>query len=155
MNIRHASYSYVLLSGACIMYLGIHWGQTFFRDFMPSGFSLKKSPNEYSVAKHGTTINLPRIVATVDDGEQFYSLQTTIAVDLDQADRVSAIRARHELIDRHLMELFRSYSLKDLRAAGPPPMLREDIKRVINGLLPESSVRHAYVTNWVMIPAGY
>jgi len=59
------------------------------------------------------------------------------------------------MIDRHLMELFRSYSVKELRSAGPPTALRDDIKRVINALLPQGSVRHAYVTNWVMIPAGY
>jgi flagellar basal body-associated protein FliL len=155
MNIRHASYGFVLLSVACIMYLGIHWGQAFFLGFMPSHFSLKKSPHEYSVVKNGTTVNLPRIIASVDDGEQFFSLQTTIAVELDHADMVSTIRGRHELIDRHLMELFRSYSLKDLRSAGPPPTLRYDIKRVINALLPESGVRNAYVTSWLMIPAGY
>jgi flagellar basal body-associated protein FliL len=155
MKYRHTSYGFILLSVACLIYIAFHWGQTFFRDFMPSSFSLKKPPHEYAVAKNGSTINLPRIITSVDDGEQFYSLQTTIAVELHDRDMVAAIRARHELIDRHLMDLFRTYSLKDLRSAGPPAALREDIKRVINALLPEKSVRNAYVTNWVMIPAGY
>jgi len=148
-------YGYVVLSVACIVYLAIHWGDTFFRDFMPSSFSVKQSSLEYSVTKNGTMINLPRIITSVDDGAQFYSLQTTIALELDDADSVVAIRSRHEMIDRHLMELFRSYSVKELRSAGPPTALRDDIKRVINALLPQGSVRHAYVTNWVMIPAGY
>src|SRR5688500_6638604 len=132
MNIRYTSYGYVLLSVAGVMYLGIHWGPTFFRDIMPSSFSLKKSSRHYSFTHTGTTINLPRIIASVDDGEQFYSLHTTLAVELEHSHMVSAIRAHHELIDRHLMELFRSYSLKDLRTAGPPATLRDDIKRVIN-----------------------
>ena len=148
-------YGFVLLSVACIMYLAIHWGETFFRDFMPSGFSLKNSSQEHSLAKNGTTINLPRIIASVDDGDQFYSLQTTIALEIDHSDAVLSIRARHEMIDRHLIQLFRSYSLQDLRSAGPPSALRADIKRVVNTVLPENSVRNAYVTNWVMIPARY
>ena len=116
---------------------------------------MNKSSKDYPWASNGTTTNLPQIVATVDDGKQFFSLQTTIALELDHSETVFAIRARHEVIDRHLVELFQSYSLKDLRAAGPPAALREDMRRVINALLPHESVRHAYVTNWVMIPVGY
>ena len=81
---------------ACIVYLAIHWGDTFFRDFMPSSFSVKQSSLEYSVTKNGTMINLPRIITSVDDGAQFYSLQTTIALELDDADSVVAIRSRHD-----------------------------------------------------------
>ena len=155
MKLRHAMYGYLLLCFACLGYIAFHWGQTFFRDFMPSHFSVSTSSHQYYGTTNTTMINLPQIVASLDDGDQFYSLQTTIALELDQADTALVIRSRHEIIDRHLMDLFRTYSLKELRSGGPPPALREDMKRVVNALLPEASVRNAYVTNWLMIPTGY
>ena len=124
-------------------------------DLLPRTFSLKTPSIEPPRSLSGVMINLPRVVAPVDDGQEFYYVQAHIALEIDHAGTATLIRARHEMIDRHLLELLHTYSVKDLRAAGQPPTLREDIKRIIGRLLPKGHIHRVYITNWVMIPAGY
>ena len=100
-------------------------------------------------------VNLPRVVAPRDDGQEFYSVQATIALEIDHAGTAASIRARHEVSARHLTELLHTYRVQDLRAGGQPSTLREDIKQVISTLLPKGQVLNVYITNWLMIPAGY
>lgn len=124
-------------------------------DWLPRPFSLKTSSTEPSSSSSSVMINLPRVVAPVDDGQEFYYVQANIALEIDHSGTATLIRARHDVIDRHLLELFHTYSLKDLRAAGQPSTLREDIMHTISGLLPKGHIHKVYITNWVMIPAGY
>lgn len=64
------------------------------------------------------------------------------------------IQARHEVIDRKIMEVLHTYSVKELRSAGLRSTLRTDIRRVINQLLPQGHIRNVYITNWLMTPVG-
>ncbi len=81
-------------------------------------------------------MNLPRVVTSVGDGQDFYYVQANVAVELDQEGTTALIRARHAVIDRHLLKLLRTYRVQDLRVVGQRSV-REDMKRVISRLLPQ------------------
>ncbi len=145
----------VLLSIFCLLLGAGYLAGISYTDLLPRTFSLDTSSLESSRASSGLTMNLPRVVVSVDDGRQFYYIQANIALEINRASTAPLIRARHEMIDRQIMDLFHTYSVKDLRAAGQPSALRADIKRTINNLLPQGQVQNVYITNWVMIPAQY
>lgn len=147
-----------LLILACITCFGLVAGNlagVSYPDLIPRVFTVKPSSGESARASSGLMMNLPRVVVSVDDGQQFYYVQANIAVEIDRSWTAPLIRARHEVIDRHLMELVRTYSVKDLRSAGQPATLRADVKRTLNKLLPQGQVESVYITNWLMIPVGY
>ncbi len=123
-------------------------------DLIPRPFTLTPSSDEPSPPSSSITINLPRVVTSVDDGDDFYYLQANVAVEIDHEGTAAMIRARHEIIDLHLLELLRTYRMQELRVADQPASLREDIKREISALLPKGLVHNVYITNWLLIPAG-
>lgn len=145
----------IFLSISCTILVIGYIASVPYPDLLPRIFSLKTSSIEPPRSLSGVMINLPRVVAPVDDGQEFYYVQAHIALEIDHAGTATLIRARHEMIDRHLLELFHTYSVKDLRAAGQPYTIREDIKRIIGRLLPKGHIHKVYITNWVMIPAEY
>lgn len=89
-------------------------------------------------------MNLPRVVTSVGDGQDFYYVQANVAVELDQGT-TTLIRARHAVIDRHLLKLLRTYRVQDLRVVGQRSV-REDMKRVI-GHSSTGEMRYVYFTN--------
>ena len=76
---------------------------------------------------------LPRVVAPVDDGQEFYYVQANITLEIDHSGTATLIRARHDVIDRHLLEIFHTYSLKDLRAAGNLPRFEKTSRTPLVG----------------------
>ena len=108
-----------------------------------------------SQGQPGVTINLPPVVAPVDDGQRYYYVQVNLALELDRSGTAGLIQARHDAIDRQMMEILHTYAVSDLRATGQLPALRADIRRAINKLLPKGQVQNVYITNWLMTPVGY
>ena len=97
----------------------------------------------------------PPVVAPVDDGQRYYYVQVNLALELDRSGTAGLIQARHDAIDRQVMEILHTYAVSDLRATGQLPALRADIRRAINKLLPKGQVQNVYITNWLMTPVGY
>lgn len=126
-----------------------------YSDLMPRTFSIKDSPVEPQQKAAELVINLPPIIAPVDDGAQFYYVQANLAVEIDRPATGTVIRDRHETIDRYIMEMLHSYPIQDLRAPGRSVTLREDLKRTVNKLLPKGQVRNVYITSWLITPIGY
>jgi flagellar basal body-associated protein FliL len=145
----------ILVCITCFGFVAGYLAGVSYPDLISRPFTVKTSSGEPARTASGIIMNLPQVVAPVDDGQEFYSVQAGIALEIDHAGTAAWIRARHEVIDRHLMELLHTYRLRDLRSGGLPSTLRKDIKRVINTLLPKGQVRHVYITNWLMTPAGY
>lgn len=125
-----------------------------YSDLIPRPFTLTPASEESVPASSGITVNLPRVVTSVDDGQDFYYVQANVAVEIDHEGTAALIRARHEVIDRRLIELLHTYRLQELRVGGQPSTVREDMKRVISALVPNGQVRNVYLTNWLLIPAG-
>ncbi|HMZ53222.1 MAG TPA: flagellar basal body-associated FliL family protein [Nitrospira sp.] len=125
-------------------------------DLIPRTLSLSKPSAEPSPTSAGLTINLPAIVAPVDDGARFYYVQANLAVEIDRPATATIIRERHDQIDRYIMEMLHTYPVQDLRVPGQSVTLREDLKRTVNKLLPKGKgqVRNVYITNWLMTPVG-
>lgn len=124
-------------------------------DLIPRTLSLNNKPSaDPSPTSAGLTINLPAIVAPVDDGARFYYIQANLAVEIDRPATGTLIRERHDQIDRYIMEMLHTYPIQDLRAPGRSVTLREDLKRTVNRLLPIGQVRNVYITNWLMTPIG-
>ncbi len=126
-----------------------------YSDLMPRTFSIKEAPVEPQQKSVGLVINLPPIIAPVDDGERFYYVQANLAVEIDRPATVTVIRDRHDTIDRYIMEMLHSYPIQDLRAPGRSVTLRDDLKRTVNKLLPKGQVRNVYITSWLITPIGY
>lgn len=124
-------------------------------DLMPHTFSLQTATPDSSQMPPGVTLNLPPVVAPVDDGQRYYQVQVNLSLELDRSGTAGLIQARHDTIDRQVMEILHSYAASDLRTAEQLPALRDDIRRAINKLLPEGQVRNVYITNWLMIPVSY
>ncbi|GMV51752.1 MAG: flagellar basal body-associated protein FliL [Nitrospira sp. OLB3] len=143
-----------LLCVACILLLAGYLAGVSYPDLMPRTFSLQTTPLDPSHQQPGVTINLPAVVAPVDDGQRYYYVQVNLAVELDRSGTAGLIQARHEVIDRKIMEVLHTYSVKELRSAGLRSTLRTDIRRVINQLLPQGHIRNVYITNWLMTPVG-
>jgi len=121
-----------LLMFACMICLGLAAGYltgVFYPGLIAGPSTANTSSRKASRAAVGVMVNLPRVVASLDDGQEFYSVQATIALEIDHAGTAALIRARHEVITRHLTELLHTYRVQDLRAGGQPSTLREDIKR--------------------------
>ena len=91
----------------------------------------------------------------MDDGQRYYYVQVNLALELDRSGTAGLIQARHDAIDRQVMEILHTYAVSDLRATGQLPALRADIRRAINTLLPKGQVQNVYITNWLMTPVGY
>lgn len=145
----------LLFSISCILLVVGYLGGFSSPDLIPRTLSLSSKPSsEPSPTSAGLTINLPAIVAPVDDGTQFYYIQANLAVEIDRAATGTLIRERHDQIDRYIMEMLHAYPVQDLRAPGQSVTLREDLKRTVNRLLPKGQVRNVYITNWLMTPVG-
>ena len=126
-----------------------------YSDLMPRTFSIKDAPVGPQQKSVGLMINLPPIIAPVDDGERFYYVQANLAVEIDRAATGTVIRDRHDTIDQYIMEMLHSYPIQDLRAPGRSVTLRDDLKRTVNKLLPKGQVRNVYITSWLITPIGY
>lgn len=100
-------------------------------------------------------INLPPIIAPVDDGERFYYVQANLAVEIDRPAIGTLFRDRHDQIDRYIMEMLHTYPVQDLRAPGQSVTLRNDLKRTVNRLLPKGKIRNVFITSWLITPIGY
>lgn len=124
-------------------------------DLTPGTFTLQTSPADSPHTQPGVTINLPPVVAPVDDGQRYYYVQVNLSLELDRSGTAGVIQAHHDAIDRQIMEILHTYAVSDLRAAGQLPALRADIRRAINKLLPKGQVQNVYITNWLMTPVGY
>ena len=75
-------------------------------DLIPRTLSLNNKPSaDPSPTSAGLTINLPAIVAPVDDGARFYYIQANLAVEIDRPATGTLIRERHDQIDRYIMEM--------------------------------------------------
>lgn len=145
----------LLLSISCILVLVGYLGGISYSDLMPRKFTIKESSVEPQQKSSGLTINLPPVIAPVDDGQKFYYIQANISVEIDRPGTASFIRERHDTIDRHIMELFHTYPVQDLRMPGQPATLRTDLQRTLNTLLPKGQVRNVYITSWLVTPVGY
>lgn len=145
----------LLLLLVCFLVLVGYVGGITYSDLMPRTFSIKDAPVEPQQKSAGLVINLPPIIAPVDDGERFYYVQANLAVEIDRAATGTVIRDRHDTIDRYIMELLHSYPMQDLRAPGQSVTLRDDLKRTVNKLLPKGQVRNVYITSWLITPIGY
>ncbi len=73
--------------------------------------------------------------------------QVNLSLELNRSGAAGLIQARHDAIDRQVMEILHTSAVSDLRAAGQLPALRADIRRAINKLLPKGQVQHVYITN--------
>ncbi|MCW5798285.1 MAG: flagellar basal body-associated FliL family protein [Nitrospira sp.] len=93
-------------------------------------------------------------MTSVDDGRDFYYVQANIAVELDYEGTAALIRARHEVIAGHLVELLSTYPVQDLRHGRRQAAVREHMRRVISRLLPEGAVHNVSLTGWLLIPPG-
>lgn len=145
----------LLFTIACILLVVGYLGGLSSPDLIPRTLSLSSKPSsEPSPTSAALTINLPAIVAPVDDGTRFYYVQANLAVEIDRAATGTLIRERHDQIDRYIMEMLHTYPIQDLRAPGQSVTLREDLKRTVNRLLPKGQVRNVYITNWLMTPVG-
>ncbi|QOJ35796.1 MAG: flagellar basal body-associated FliL family protein [Nitrospira sp.] len=125
-----------------------------YKDIMPRTFSLQTNAKGQAQTPPGVMINLPAVVAPVDDGRRYYYVQVSVAVEIDRLGTAGLIQARHDVIDRKILEIFHAYSPTDLQTAGQSPTLRQDIKQAINELLPRGRVKNVYITNWLMTPVG-
>lgn len=144
----------VLFSIGILLLLGYLAG-TYYPELLPHTFSLQTTRPDPSQMQPGVTINLPPVVAPVDDGQRYYYVQVNLSLELDRSGTAGLIRARHDAIDRQVMEILHTHGVGDLRAAGQLPALRADIRRAINKLLPKGQVQNVYITNWLMTPVGY
>ena len=126
-----------------------------YSDLMPRTFSIKDAPVEPQQKSSGLVINLPPIIAPVDDGERYYYVQANLAVEIDRPATGTVIRDRHDTIDRYIMEMLHNYPIRDLRTPGQSVTLRDDLKRTVNKLLPKGQVRNVYITSWLITPIGY
>lgn len=126
-----------------------------YSDLLPRTFSIKDSPVESQQKSTGLVINLPPIIAPVDDGARFFYVQANLAVEIDRPATVTVIRDRHDSIDRYIMEMLHNYPIQDLRAPGRSATLRDDLKRTVNKVLPKGHVRNVYITSWLITPIGY
>lgn len=143
----------VVLGIACIVLIAGYLGGFSSHELIPRTFSLNSKPSsDPSPASAGLTINLPAIVAPVDDGTRFYYIQANLAVEIDRPATGTLVRERHDQIDRYIMEMLHTYPVQDLLAPGRSVTLREDLKRTVNKLLPKGQVRNVYITNWLMTP---
>lgn len=140
---------------SCILILAGYLGGMSYSNLVPRTFFLKAASGESEQKSSGLTINLPPVVAPVDDGERDYYVQVNLALDLDRSGTAGLIQARHDVIDRQIMEVLHSYSVNDLRSTAQLSALRTDVRRAINKLLPRDEVRNVYITNWLMPPVGY
>jgi flagellar basal body-associated protein FliL len=156
MNIKtvRLSITLVLLIGGILLIAGYLSGFSY-SDLMPRTFSLPDSPVEPQQNATRLVINLPPIIAPVDDGEHFYYVQANLSVEIDRPTTGTLIRDRHETIDRYILEMLHSYPIQDLRAPGRSITLRDDLKRTVNKLLPKGQVRNVYITSWLITPIGY
>lgn len=145
----------VLFSIAAILLLVGYLAGQYHPDLLPHTFSLQTAPPDPSQGQPGVTINLPPVVAPVDDGQRYYYVQVNLTLELDRSGTAGLIQARHDAIDRQVMEILHTYAVNDLRASGQLPALRADIRRAINKLLPKGQVQNVYITNWLMTPVGY
>ncbi len=145
----------LLFGSSCILLLVGYWGGFSSADLIPHTLSFNNKPSsEPAQTSAGLTINLPAIVAPVDDGARFYYIQANLAVELDRPATGTLVRERHDQIDRYIMEMLHTYPVQDLRAPGQSATLREDLKRTVNKVLPKGQVRNVYITNWLMTPVG-
>ncbi len=143
----------VMLCICCIILLAGYLAGVSYPDLMPETFSFQTTPVAPSHRQPSVTINLPTVVTPVDDGHRYYYVQMSLAVDLDRSVTAGLIQARHQVIDRKIMELLNTYQVTELRSPGLWSTLRTDIQRMINQLLPEGYVRNVYITNLLMTPA--
>ncbi|MGC3973266.1 MAG: flagellar basal body-associated FliL family protein [Nitrospira sp.] len=140
---------------ASVLLLVGYLGGISYSDLMPRTFSIRESPVEPQQKSSGLVINLPPIIAPVDDGQRFYYVQANLAVEIDRPATGTVIRDRHDTIDRHVMEMLHSYPIQDLRTPGRSVTLRDDLKRTVNNVLPKGHVRNVYITSWLITPIGY
>ncbi|MCW5797213.1 MAG: Flagellar protein FliL (modular protein) [Nitrospira sp.] len=138
-----------------LLFVAGYLGGISYSDLMPRTFSIKDAPVEPQQKSAGLVINLPPIVAPVDDGERFYYVQANLAVEIDRPATGTLIRDRHDTIDRYVMEMLHTYPIQDLRTPGNSATLRDDLKRTVNKLLPQGRVRNVYITSWLITPIGY
>jgi len=154
MNITVRISLALLFCISCVLLMVVYLGGVSAPDLIPRTLSLGKPTAESSPPSAGLTINLPAIVAPVDDGARFYYIQANLAVEIDRPATGTLIRERHDQIDRYIMEMLHTYPIQDLRAPGQSVTLRQDLKRTVNRLLPKGQVRNVYITNWLMTPVG-
>ena len=144
----------LLIISSMLLLVG-YLGGISYSDLLPRTFSIKESPVEPQQKSAGLVINLPPIIAPVDDGERFYYVQANLAVEIDRPSTGTVVRDRHETIDRYIMEMLHSYPMQDLRAPGHSVTLRDDLKRTVNRVLPKGQIRNVYITSWLITPIGY
>ena len=140
---------------ASILILVGYLGGISYSDLMPRTFSIRDAPVEPQQKSAGLVINLPPIIAPVDDGQRFYYVQANLAVEIDRPATSTVIRDRHDTIDRYIMEMLHNYPIQDLRTPGRSVTLRDDLKQTVNKVLPKGQVRNVYITSWLITPIGY
>jgi flagellar basal body-associated protein FliL len=148
------SITLVFIIASILLVVGYLGGMSY-SDLMPRTFTIKDSSVEPQQKSAGLVINLPPIIAPVDDGERFYYVQANLAVEIDRPATATLIRDRHETIDRYVMEMLHTYPIQDLRTPARSVTLRDDLKRTVNKLLPKGQVRSVYITSWLITPIGY
>ncbi|MBX3368823.1 MAG: hypothetical protein KF793_00400, partial [Nitrospira sp.] len=79
---------------ASILILVGYLGGISYSDLMPRTFSIKDAPVEPQQKSAGLVINLPPIIAPVDDGQRFYYVQANLAVEIDRPATSTVIRDR-------------------------------------------------------------
>ena len=142
MNITLRICLALLISISSILLVVGYLGSFSTPDLIPRTLSLNKPSAEPSPTSAGLTINLPAIVAPVDDGRDSTTFKQTSPWRSIGLRPPRSSGERHDQIDRYIMEMLHTYPVQDLARARSISH-REDLKRTVNKLLPRARARFA------------